>query len=357
MFYNKDSKRVLWIDWIKCLAVIAVAVIHVCGGYLQENLIFTYNWYIAVGFESLCRYAVVFFVLASGFLILRKPEPISNIPRRFKRIFVPFVFWMFIYAIFYYFMIDGKTSILGFVGYFFHGFLDPTSICLLFWFVYMILGLYIFAPILSKWICNSKFEEIEYFLVIWAIVMVIHTIMELTGYSTIIYDYLRYFSGAIGYFVMGYYLAFKKSKYLESRKFGFLLFAIGTFMTFACTVIVPYFTGAQTFVFMSIGDITPNACLQAIGLFIIVKNTNFKKLSDRVNSIAVLLSLESYGFYLSHLLVIGLLKKLPIFSLEYNALIVIPVFAIVVLVVVNFMIYVMSKIPFFKKFTGFKSIL
>lgn len=357
MFYNRESKRILWIDWIKALAVIAVAVIHVSGGYLQENLLFTSNWYVAVGFESLVRYAVVFFIMASGFLILRKPEPITNIPRRFKRIFTPFLFWMFVYAIFYYFLINGNRDILGFVGYFLWGFLDPTSICLLFWFVYMILGLYVLAPVLSKWICNSSFSEIEYFLGIWAIVMVIHLIMDLTGFSTIIYDYLRYFSGAIGYFVLGYYLAFKKSRYLESRKFGLLLFIIGTLLTFIGTVLVPYFTGVQTFAFMSVGDITPNVCLQAVGLFIIVKNTDFRKLPDKINSLIVLLSLESYGFYLSHLFVIGLLKRLPFFSIDQNALIVIPVFAIAVLVIVNIGIYIMSKLPFFRNFTGFKSIL
>ncbi|WP_303336717.1 acyltransferase [Methanobrevibacter sp.] len=344
-------------DWIKALAVFAVAIIHVSGRYLEENLLFTSNWFIAVGFESLTRYAVVFFILASGFLILRKPEPITNIPRRFKRIFVPFVFWMFIYAICYYFLIDGYSDVFGFVKYFFYGFIDPTSVCLLFWFVYMIIGLYVFAPILSKWIENSSFKEIEYFLAVWIVVMILYLAMTLTGYDTIIYDYLRYFGGAIGYFILGYYLAFKDSRYLQSRKFGLLLFIIGTFMCFVGTVGVAYITGVQTFAFMSVGDITPNACLQAVGLFIIVKNTSFNKLSDRINSIIVLISLESYGFYLAHLLVIGALKKLSIFSLENNALVTIPLFSICVLVSVNVLIYIMSKIPFLNKFTGFKSIL
>lgn len=354
MFYSKDSNRILWIDWIKALAVIAVGIIHVCGGYLQDNLMFSYNWYVAIFFESFCRYAVVFFVMASGFLILRKNEPITNVPRRFKRIMVPFVFWMFIYAIFYYFVIDHKPLDVGnFLIYYLNGFLDPTSVCLLFWFVYMILGLYVFAPILSKWIHNSKIVEIEYFLVVWVIIM----LLRFVGVDSIIPDYFRYFSGAIGYFVLGYYLTIKKSKYLESRRFGFLLFMIGSLMGVIGSIVVPMFTGTQTFMFMSVGDITPNACLQAIGLFIMVKNTDFNRLSDRTNSLIVLLSLESYGFYLSHLLVVGLLNKLSIFSIENNALIVIPIFAIVVLIVTNLMIYIMSKIPFLKRFTGFKSIL
>ena len=339
MYYTEESDRILWADWIKVFAVIAVAIIHVCGSYLEEDLLFSFNWYVAIIFESFCRYAVVFFVMISGFLILRKPEPITNVPRRFKRIVVPFVFWMFVYAVFYYFLVDkNPLNIVGFITYFINGFLDPTSVCLLFWFVYMILGLYILAPILSKWIQNAKTFEIEYFLIIWAIVMMIH----FSGIHTIIYDYLRYFSGAVGYFVLGYYLTIKDSKYLRSRKFGFLLFIIGSLIGIIGSIVVPMYTGAQTFMFMSVGDITPNACLQAIGLFIIIKNTNFNKLSDRTNSLAVLISLESYGFYLSHLLVIGVLKKLSIFSIENNALITIPIFAIVVFIATNMMIYIMS---------------
>lgn len=354
MYYTKSSNRVLWIDWIKVFAVIAVAIIHVCGGYLQDDMLFTSNWYTAVFFESFCRYAVVFFVMASGFLILRKNEPITNVPRRFKRIMVPFVFWMFVFAVFYYFIIDGHPfDIVNFIIYYLNGFLDPTKICLLFWFVYMILGLYIFAPILSKWIQNSRISEIEYFLIVWAIIMLI----QFSQLHTIIPDYFRYFSGAIGYFVLGYYLTIKDSRYLRSRKFGLLLFVIGSLMGFIGTVAAPMITGSQTFIFMSVGDITPNACLQSIGLFIVIKNTDFKRLSDRTNSLAVLVSLESYGFYLAHLFVIGILKKLPIFSIENNALIVIPVFAIVVLIVTNIMIYIMSKLPILNKFTGFKSIL
>ncbi len=357
MLYNEESNRILWVDWIKALAVIAVVMIHISSGYLQENLVFTSTWYVAVVFELLFRYAVPFFILSSGFLILRKPEPVSSIPKRFKRVFVPFVFWMFVYAIFYYFLADCQRDILGFVLYFFNGFLDPTNISLLFWFVYMILGLYVFAPILSKWIQNSSFKEIEYFLFIWVIVMIIHFITSLTGFKTIIYDYLRYFSGAIGYFVLGYYLAFKDSKYLRSRKFGLFLFVLGTLLAFIGTVAITYFSGTQTFIFMSIGDIVPTVCLQSIGLFIIVRNTNFKRLSNKINNIIVFLSIASYGFYLSHLIIIGILKNLSIFSIDNNALLVIPVFSIAVLIITNVLLYIMSKIPFFKKFTGFKSIL
>lgn len=354
MYYTEKSNRILWIDWIKVFAVMAIAVIHVCGGYLQQNLMFTNNWYVAVFFESISRFGVVFFIMASGFLILRKNEPVSNVPRRFKRIMVPFVFWMFVYAIFYYFLINRNPFNIGnFLLYYLNGFLDPTSICLLFWFVYMILGLYMIAPILSKWIQNSNIGDIEYFLIIFGIILLI----QFSGINTIIPDYFRYFSGAIGYFILGYYLTIKDSKYLRSRKFGLILFIIGTLIGFIGTIGVSWATGSQTFMFMPVGDITPNACLQAMGLFIIIKNTNFKKLSNKINSLAVLISLESYGFYLTHILVIGVLKKLSIFSINNNALIVIPVFAFVVLVCANIMIYILSKIPIFNRFTGFKSIL
>ena len=155
MLYNEESNRILWVDWIKALAVIAVVMIHISSGYLQENLVFTSTWYVAVVFELLFRYAVPFFILSSGFLILRKPEPITNFPRRFKRVFIPFAFWLVVYAIVK-LALFGDLNPLHLFEFILGGFLNPTEISIQFWFVYMIIGLYLFAPILSKWILNSS---------------------------------------------------------------------------------------------------------------------------------------------------------------------------------------------------------
>ncbi|MDO5849044.1 MAG: acyltransferase family protein [Methanobrevibacter sp.] len=353
MFYNKDSKRILWVDWLKVFAIIGVLGLHSSTQFFDPSILYSFNWYVGVFFESLCRYGIILFLMASGFLILRKPEPITNFPRRFKRVFIPFVFWLFVYGIIKFYMINHSFNPVGIVIYLLEAFLNPTNVSIQFWFVYMIIGLYLFAPILSKWLENCSVMEIEYFLVIWVFV----SVFQFLNVDTIILDYLRYFSGAIGYFILGYYLAFKDSRYLQSRKFGLFLFLLGTAICFVGTTVGSIVIGGPCYLFFGVGEITPNACLQGIGLFIMIKNTDFGKLSDRINSFAVLISLESYGVYLCNILIIEFLEKFGIFSISGNALVAIPGVFVISFIIANVLIYVMSKLPFLNKFTGFKSIL
>ena len=352
MLYNGESNRILWIDWLKVFAIIGVLGLHSSTQFFNPDILFTFNWQVGVVFESIFRFGIILFLMASGFLILRKPEPITNFPRRFKRVFIPFAFWLVVYAIVK-LALFGDLNPLHLFEFILGGFLNPTEVSIQFWFVYMIIGLYLFSPILSKWIQNSSLKEIEYFLLVWVFI----SILQFLDINTIINDYFRYFTGTIGYFVLGYYLAFKDSKYLRSRKFGLFLFVLGTLICIIGTFAGSYLVGKPCFLFFGVGEITPNACLQAIGLFIIIKNTNFEKLSDKVNSFAVLISLESYGVYLCNILIIRLLQTFSIFSIEGNALIAIPGVFIITFIFSNVLIYVMSKIPILNKFTGFKSIL
>lgn len=353
MFYSKESKRILWVDWLKVFAIIGVLGLHSSSQFFDPEILFSFNWQVGVVFESIFRFGIILFLMASGFLILRKPEPTTSFPRRFKRVFVPFAFWLVVYGIIKFFLLGNSFDIVALISYILFGFLNPTDISIQFWFVYMIIGLYLFAPIISKWIQNSSMMEIEYFLAIWVFV----SIFQFLDVNTIISDYFRYFTGAIGYFILGYYLAFKKSKYLESRKFGLLLFVLGTLICMIGTFAGSYLMGEPCFLFFGVGEITPNACLQGIGLFIMVRNTDFSKLSDRINSLGVLVSVESYGVYLCNILIINVLQMLAVFSIAGNALVAIPGVFIIAFMASNVLIFIMSKIPVLNRFTGFKSIL
>lgn len=352
--YRKN--RLLWIDWLKVIAVFGVALIHISNHYIQDNLFLTYNWFIGLGFESISRCAVPLFIMVSGFLVLRREESISDTPKRLKRILLPFAFWMLISVI----NQLGFSNLFEVIKYYLSGFFNPTGVNLLYWFVYMILGLYLFAPILSKWISNSTIKEVEYFLGIWLFVMIVSLTILLTGYSSVIPKYFTYFGGAIGYFVLGYYLVFKDSKYLKSRKIGLLLFIAGFLMTYLGTAILSYVKGIPIFILILHGDNTPNACLMAVGLFIMVKNTSFNKITGKVNDMVVLISKGSYGFYLAHYFLINIfMANVHLFSqdtaslMNNNSLITIPLLAIFVVISTNVLIYLMSKIPVLKSFSGF----
>ena len=87
----------------------------------------------------------------------------------------------------------------------------------------MILSVYLITPIINKWIKNSSFNEIEYFLIIWLITCAFTTFK--LPYINI--D-LRYFAGPLGYFVLGYYLHNKKSKILQNNWLWFIVLIVST---------------------------------------------------------------------------------------------------------------------------------
>lgn len=344
-----ESKRLVWIDVLKFVAIFGIIGIHVSSSVLSKEFLFSSMWYQSVFMNSLCRFGIVLFILASGYLILRKQQSLSVIPKRIKRILIPFVFWLIIYAIVKVVLkgeLGSGWNIIDLITFTLQGFLNPTIVSVQFWYVYMILGLYILSPILSRWIQNTTIKEIEYFLGIWIII----SIIQFLNVDTILIDYFRYFTGAIGYFVLGYYLSVKETSILKDRKSGAILFIAGTLITFIGTVVMSFITNDQSLLFIRLGDITPGAFLQAVGLYIIIKNTDFKKLSERFIGIITKVSNSSYSIYLSNILVIKLLETAHIIKLGGLASIQIIIYMIIVLIISYLISFIMGKIPILEKF-------
>ena len=346
-----ENKRILWIDWVKFLAIIGIIGVHVSSTLVSPEFLFESKWFQGVFADSIFRFGIILFIMASGFLILRKQQTINDVPRRFVRIVQPFIFWLILYAIVKVVVaknLGPNWNIIQLITFTLGGFLNPTDVSVQFWYVYMILGLYVLSPILSRWIQNAPIREIEYFLFVWLLMSLIY-FFEV---HTILTDYFRYFTGAIGYFILGYYLTIKKTDLLESRKSGIILFLIGTLITTIGTIVLSYVTMDQSYYFLRLGDITPGACLQAIGLFIIIKNTDFTKFSEKINKWVVKISKASYGIYMANLLVIHIMDKVGLLNLNHFTFIMVLVYLVLVLILSYLVILIMDKLPFLNQFSG-----
>lgn len=80
------------------------------------------------------------------------------------------------------------------------------------WFMYTLIGLYLVSPIISRWLDKASKREEEFYLSLWAITMcypLLKLVLEVNESNTGI---LYYFSGYLGYFVLGHYL----NKYPEN---------------------------------------------------------------------------------------------------------------------------------------------
>ena len=346
-----NNDRILWIDWVKFLGIFGVIGIHITSPLLSANYLFSSEWYQGVIAGSIFRFGVILFIMASGFLILRRKQTINDIPRRVKRVILPFIFWLIVYAIIKVVFLKELGPTWNFndlLGFIYRGLLDPTIISVQFWYVYMILGLYVISPIMSSWIQTVSIKEIEYYIWIWIII----SLLQFLNVHSLLFDYFRYFTGAIGYFILGYYLKIKDEPLYRNIGFGTILFIIGSLITIIGTITVSFATHNQSLLFIKLGDLTPGACLQGIGLFIVVSNTNFDGLNKRINNFVVRVSKNSYGIYLSNILVVNLLEMLNLVYLKGFTLFSIIIYTFIVLFISNLMIEIMDSNPILRQFSG-----
>ena len=319
------------------LATIAVIVLHVTSNYAAHfDKVPLNRWEVANFMDSAVRFCVPVFVMISGALLLPKEEDyFVFIKKRFTRILLPFLFWSVIYIAF---LVKSSDSLSAIAKIAAKGLLKGASFH--FWYVYMILGVYLFIPILSRWIAKAKEYEIQIFLGIWIITLFIDKYPR-EAFSKF---ELMYFSKYIGYLVLGYYLSTKKFTDRSKTIFvSLLLLVMGIISTFMLTHY--YSAKAQITVTVFYDYLTPNVMLSSLCIFLLVKNM---KLSNSVFINAV--DKLSFGIYLVHILVlskivgqINFLETMPMagtiavksllcFSLSFT------------------IIYLLNKIPFLKKF-------
>jgi surface polysaccharide O-acyltransferase-like enzyme len=335
-----------WIDSLRVLATFSVIFLHAAASVVyQYETISNSDWWIGNIYDSAVRFCVPIFLMISGALILSKTyENIGEyLKKRVLRIVFPFLFWSIIYIardLFLKFYHGEHLSFIESLKFIFSLLKSGASIHL--WYIYMLIGLYLFFPIIGKWIHNSNKHEIKYFLGIWLL-----TIFAALPFVKKFFPNIEisYFSGYIGFPVLGYYLSkttfnFNRKKliYIFSILTGILITIIGThFMTQYNGSYYPGFYDYLSF----------NVILVSAGIFLLFKDF------VRSNSKMILFfSKYSYGIYLVHVLV---LRALEILGLSYtfvNPIIGIPLASIFCFIISSLIIWGMNKLPFGKYISG-----
>lgn len=79
-----------------------------------------------------------------------------------------------------------------------------------YWFLYVMIGLYLFAPIISHWLNQASKKQIEFVLGLWLLNMLMPWMdLVVPGFYNQDGSYywpLCYFGGFLGYWLLGYYL-------------------------------------------------------------------------------------------------------------------------------------------------------
>jgi surface polysaccharide O-acyltransferase-like enzyme len=308
----------------------------------------------AVGWtNSLLRVCVPLFVMISGFFLFPVGDERRFFRKRFTRVLVPFVVWCAVYAFYDYArgLTSLRTTLLNIaripVNY-------GTEVGHL-WFVYMLMAIYLIAPVLSPWIVSASRRSMELFLVLWGITLLLPFIHlyfpevwgECYWNATLT---LYYFSGFIGYVVAAVYI----KRFLMAPSMRVNLIAIAM-------VVAGYAVTAGGFLYRlrSVNEVKSveltwnftclNVAVMTAGLFLLFRNLHGRD-SVAWRGIADVSRL-SYGMYLAHIIVLGLVHA-HLAPLLANAFLRIPTIAVTTFVITYLGVKLLSYLPGSKYIVG-----
>lgn len=308
--------RIGFLDGIRVMACLMVVMVHSCEFFYIDGSSVGFRspddgWWVCV-IDSAFRCSVPLFVMVSSYLLVPVKDSVGRFFRkRLVRVGVPFVIWSLLYATLPYLWgaMSGqevRESLLR-LSYNF----NYASGHL--WFIYMLVGLYLFMPVISPWLEKVGKKAEQWFLALWFVSTFFPYLRaccgELLGECPWNeYNTLWYFSGYMGYVVLAHYirhhLAWSVKKQLVV---GLLLYAVGYYITAAVWYDrIPTTTDVQELE-LSWRFCTPNVAMTSFGAFIVFQALFRKAASSRlITDVSQL----SYGIYLVHIFILNVAYQL-----------------------------------------------
>lgn len=354
-----EKTRNYGLDVLRVLACYLVIQVHTGEFYYigDGGIVLPGNTPFWVGIlNSICRVSVPLFVMISGYLLLPVKDEMSTFfKKRFTRVAIPFVVWCALYAI--YFAIKGQTDWTQAGINILH---IPVNFGVEvghLWYIYMLIGLYLFAPIISPWIAGASRRNMEFYLVVWGITLCVPYIHLV--YPQILGEcywnhtpLLYYFSGFLGYLILGSYI----KKFMSEKKtwylpVGLVLIVIGYAITAGGFISLLSSTTDVSKLELTWQFETINVAMMSIGVFLILKDIHFKNTSSATASGILDISKISYGMYLAHIMVLNFFYKVlnPVID---TIQIKIPVIAICTFMVTYAIVKLISLLPKSKYIIG-----
>lgn len=353
-----ESKRYYGLDLIRVIACYLVIQVHAGEFYYigaNGAVMDGYGPFWVGIINSLCRIAVPLFVMVSGYLLLPLKGEVSVFFRkRFTRVVIPFVIWCLLYAL--YWAAKGQTSWLQAGINILHIPVNFGTEVGHLWYVYMLIGLYLFIPVISPWVASASRKGMELYLVLWAVALCvpyIHLVFpqilgECYWNQT---PLLYYFSGFLGYLILGAFI----KKYSSEREdwnlpAGLLLILSGYAIT-AWGFLSRLDSALVTDLELTWGFETINVAMMSLGVFLLLKNVQPGKTSSPAARLVNDVSKLSYGIYLVHIMVLfffyGLIN--PLIEAVWLK---IPVIAVCTFVFSYLIIKLLSRLPKSSYITG-----
>lgn len=345
-------------DLLRVLAIYMVVQIHTGEfEYISPEgtvLHTAGSW--AVGWtNSLLRVCVPLFVMITGFFLFPIEDERRFFRKRFTRVLIPFVLWCAVYSFYSY--AQGTISLRM-------AWLNIARIPVNYgtevghlWFVYMLMAIYLIAPVFSPWVVSAGRKSMELFLALWAVTLTlpfIHLFFpavwgECYWNAT---PTLYYFSGFMGYAVLAAYI--KRFWMAPSLRIDWLaigLVVAGYAITLGGFLYRLRYEQQVKSLELTWNFTSLNVAMMTAGLFLLFRNLRAQDSNSRVWKWIDDLSRMSYGMYLAHIIVLNTIHS-HLAPMIGNAFLRIPTIAIATFVITYLVIKLLSLLPGSKYLVG-----
>lgn len=351
-----SPNRIMYLDEVRSLAIILVVIGHISRLFSYDF----YSWLFCSSIFSLTRIGVPLFFTVSGSLLLtRKYEIRTFLEKRFKRVFLPFLFWIIIYIIVGVLVWHYSPTFTYFMDTAF-GVQDYSRP---FWFIWSLIGVYLLIPVIGSFIREEGMKGARYLIIITIILSLLYTI-GFFDYPQMKYNFRVIFNffTVLGYFIMGSYIHNKKFKCSDKKMFaiGCVVFLIGIGGHFAKI----YLKGLGGYALTPIDYFDIFVILETVGLFTAFKYASVEWIKEgsrmirerKIGEVIVLFSSCSFGIYFSHYILMQLIMYKGFLApiVNTNAYFWLPVSSIIIIGLSWLLIFAMSKIPLLKVGSGRK---
>ncbi|TOE34567.1 acyltransferase [Vibrio parahaemolyticus] len=333
----------IWLDNSRVIAVFAVVLIHVAMGVVLTNDIGTEYWWIGNVYDSISRWCVPVFVMISGALLLDGNKQESSIifyNKRLSKILIPILFWTVFYVLWHIVkshILGSEVTTSGIVEKLLTG--TPHYHM---WYMYMIIGLYVFTPFFRKIVVNSSNQEIKQIVVIslfFSALTYAFGYIYPSGPSLFITSFLYY----VPFFFLGNLIM--REDYTPPKVVLWGVFLSSSVLTsVGCYILAlntDLSTGMYFYGFMSISVIP-----MSISAFYLLKHQTAPILNINLTK---QLSILTFGVYLIHPVFLEVINFLKLGAMSFHPLISVPVITSVVFIASLTATWLLSRIPYFKK--------
>lgn len=329
----QQKNHIVWLDVVRLIAMFTVVCCHCTDPFNfypgdAPNIDEIKFWGAAYG--AALRPCVPLFVMITGaLLLLVRGDASVFYKKRIPRVLFPFLIWSVLYNLF-----PWVTGLLGLspqvildffpyagedvmrqslsvaVRYILEIPFNFSILAVHMWYIYLLIGLYLYMPIFSAWVEKASERAKLGFLLVWGVTLflpyynqfVAQYLWGTCSWNT--FGMLYVFAGFNGYLLLGHYLKRIDWSLRKTLAIGIPMFIVGyiiTFFGFRYISALPEYTPEMYELFFTYCSI--NVVMMTIPIFMLAKKAEIR--SERIRKALANLTLCGFGIYMVHYFLAG----------------------------------------------------